>query len=159
MKVCSHQSLPEYPEFSSPTAAIRLTNVTMGTDPPHPLHEADVRFPWNRRMTETEHDHRAYPRFIHRTSVGIAVLEILDRTKGGRIQGASCRDLSRGGMRIRTERELSGVELRIKFLLPDGLDQTIDATAVRVEPIDRENFEYGLEFHTLLPADSFDGEG
>ena len=110
-------------------------------------------------MAENQPDRRAFPRFIHRSAVGIAVLEIIDRKKGGRIQGAKCRDLSRSGMRIRTDRELSGTELRIKFLLPDGLDRTIDATAVRVEPIDRENFEYGLEFHTLLPADSFDGEG
>jgi len=150
-----YRTITEYTEICLAVEATRKLDGTIGSnDTPSCRLPSFTGF----HMAENQPDRRAFPRYIHRSAVGIAVLEIIDRKKGGRIQGARCCDLSRSGMRIRTERELSGSELRIKFLLPDGLDQTIDATAVRVEPIDRDNFEYGLEFHTLLPDDSFDGQ-
>lgn len=106
-------------------------------------------------MIEQFAEQRQFSRVSHQTPVGIAVLEIIDRSKGGRVVVATSLDISRSGMRIITERELSGVDLRIRFQLPGGDHVTVDATVVRRRNNGTSSFEYGLSFDTSLPASCF----
>jgi len=109
-------------------------------------------------MSEQCAEQRQFSRVPHQAPIGIAVLEIIDRSKGGRVVVAKSLDISRSGMRIIVERELSGDVLQIRFQLPNGNHVTVDATVVRRQQKNRSSYEYGLLFATPLPASSLPAE-
>jgi uncharacterized protein YndB with AHSA1/START domain len=92
-------------------------------------------------------ERREFFRVMVRLPVSCAALDEQGRTSLMVVRSV---DLSAGGVKVVTEHRLvSGNRVRVVFRVDDDTTARLDATVLRVEPLDGELFRYAIDFDSL----------